>query len=220
MVVSYKNRTVVNAAFGKANTQANIPASTSKLHRIASISKVFTKVAIKHLISQARLSLDTKVFQDVFNYPSSQGSEHITVGDLLDHMVGCWPTTTRAEDPVFQKQSLTALQLMKQTVSETDFTKDRKFLYSNFGYLVLGRLIEHVTGLPYLSYIKQLFSAISVYQASNRVRPDETHYYSASSQDDCYNMPLHRMDSCAGLLATPVDLVKFLQLYCGDSSAE
>ena len=51
LVASYKNRTVVNQAFGKANTQANVPASTTRLHRIASISKVFTKVAIKHLIT-------------------------------------------------------------------------------------------------------------------------------------------------------------------------
>ena len=105
---------------------------------------------------------------------------------------------------------------MRQVISETDFTRvERKFLYSNFGYLVLGCLIEHITGQPYLSYIKQLFSTINVYQASNRLRPDESHYYSAS-QDDCYNMPLSRMHSCAGLLVSPQDLVKFLEIYCTD----
>ena len=90
-----------------AHTRLQLPASTDKLHRIASISKVFTRVAIERLIEQGHLSLDQKVFPDIFgnyfNYKMCSGSEEITLEHLLKHKVGAWPTTTREQDPMFTR---------------------------------------------------------------------------------------------------------------------
>ena len=88
----------------------NVRASTNLLHRIASVSKIFTHAAINELVKEGILGMDMRVFPEIFgndfNYSICQNSENITVGHLLNHMVGAWPTSTRAEDPMFSRVDL------------------------------------------------------------------------------------------------------------------
>jgi hypothetical protein len=86
----------------------------------------------------------------------------------------------------------------------------KTYTYSNFGYFLLGRVIEKVTGKTYIDYLRDTFE-VDVQIAggtSGKLLPNETYYY-AQQQDDCFTMPLSRMDSCAGLLISPYELVKF-----------
>ena len=65
-----------------------------------------------------------------------------------------------------------------------------------------------MSGKSYLRYIQECFKTeVKIAgKSQNDLLPDESHYYSRD-QDDCYNMPLARMDSCAGLIIRPEDLV-------------
>lgn len=86
----------------------------------------------------------------------------------------------------------------------------KSYVYSNFGYCLLGRIIEKVTQKSYIDYIRDKFD-VDVKVAggpANKLLPSETYYYS-QNQDDCFTMPLSRMDSCAGLIISQKDLVKF-----------
>lgn len=74
-------------------------------------------------------------------------------------------------------------------------------MYSNFGYCVLGRIIEEISEKPYLTYLRESFGLNVKIGGSTieKLQPNETFYYSRD-EDDCFNMPLQRMDSCAGLI--------------------
>jgi hypothetical protein len=84
------------------------------------------------------------------------------------------------------------------------------YVYSNFGYCVLGRVIEAVAKTSYIEYLRNTFNvdvrlAGSTYEA---LLPNETVYYH-DKPSVCYNMDLERMDSCAGLIISPIELVRF-----------
>jgi hypothetical protein len=99
LVVSRKGKVLLDRAFGYSNHAQGITASTSKMHRIASVSKVITKLAVEKLIRKSYLSRSSLVFVDIFgkefNTILNPKADLITVGHLIDHKVGVWPTTTR-----------------------------------------------------------------------------------------------------------------------------
>ena len=83
-------------------------------------------------------------------------------------------------------------------------------MYSNFGYCILGRVIEKVSALTYLEFIKKHFQ-VDVAIAGNTIDQlleNESFYYDRD-QEACFTMPLTRMDSCAGLVISPEELIKF-----------
>ncbi|MGW0365905.1 serine hydrolase domain-containing protein [Streptomyces sp. NPDC002990] len=91
-----------------------------------------------------------------------------------------------------------------------------EFAYSNFGYVVLGRIIEQVTTQPYEAYIRQQILApcgiSQMFLAGNTLadkRDGEVTYYGQNGQDP-YGMQLTRKDAEGGWLATPVDLMRFV----------
>ena len=93
------------------------------------------------------LSLQTKVFPEVFKgqFDVSKAASEITIEHLLDHKVGHWPTTTRTNDPMFCKKDLNLKQLIQSVLKETKIKADelgKTYLYSNFGYCILGRVVE------------------------------------------------------------------------------
>lgn len=157
---------------------------------------------------------DTKVFPEIFDalykYETIPGSEQITIDHLMNHTVGLWPTTTRTEDPMMNRKELNFRQLITAVMNESKIDaeklgdKESNYLYSNFGYCLLGRVIEHVTGMNYLKYIQQTFNVdvLLAGATTDKLLPNESHYYS-KDQEDCFNMPLARMDSCAGLIISP-----------------
>ena len=107
--------------------------------------------------------MNTRVFPDIFgndyNYSICQGSEEITVQHLLDHTVGAWPTKTRPEDPMFNRVELSHRILIQAVLYETKLETDPgdSYVYSNFGYCLLGRIVEKVAQKPYIEYIRQKF---------------------------------------------------------------
>lgn len=97
-------------------------AQNSRLHRIASISKVITRLAIEQLLKTHKLSRETLVFPEIFmkDFSSKMNSkaELITVQHLMDHMVGTWPTTTRELDPMFHYHNLNQKLLIQAVLNE------------------------------------------------------------------------------------------------------
>lgn len=92
-----------------------------------------------------------------------------------------------------------------------------EYVYSNFGYCLLGRVIERVTGLSYIDFVRQAFK-VDCELAGNTfdlLKSNENTYY-ATRPTEVYNMDLARMDSCAGLIITPKELIKFANQVPGD----
>ena len=161
VVVAHGGKIVIDQAVGMANVRSEVAASTANYHRIASISKVFTKAAVQRLIKQGKLSLETCVFPCVFgdsiNYKICANSDKITVQHLLTHTTGSWPTTTRTVDPMFFRPSMNHKLHIQSVLFETKLDNLGEYCYSNFGYCILGRVIEIVSGQPYIDFVRNEF---------------------------------------------------------------
>lgn len=207
-------------SYGKADdAQA---ANNNSLYRLASLSKQFTSIAIMKLLDQGKISLDQKVFGTGAilgnDYASiySANVTNITVGQLLHHTSGGWPND--GNDPMFTNPTMTAAQLITWTLNNRPLTNTpgSAYAYSNFGYCVLGRIIEKITGITYAAAVKSLVlqpsgvtdMVISGNTLADRVA-NEVKYYGQSGENP-YAYNIARMDSHGGWLGTATDLARVL----------
>ncbi|MFF2519854.1 serine hydrolase [Streptomyces sp. NPDC058086] len=213
--------------FGLADKETGERVTTSSLFRIASLTKGITSTAILRLIEQGRIRMTDTVFgtrgilrTTYGTQPYGPGVESITVQNLLEHTAG--PGWSNASpDPVTQQPGLDQAQLISwvldnRPLNNAGGTPGVEWKYSNFGYVVLGRIIERVTGRSYEAHIRQDVLApcgiTSMFLAGNTRadrRAGEVTYYDQAGEDP-YGMQLTRKDAEGGWLATPVDLMRFV----------
>lgn len=212
------------------------------LFRIASITKFITRVGIMKLVGEERLDLDTPAFPLLGLEPLG-GEEFnpdlnkITVQQLLDHQGG-WDAQTAGEitfqRPIVAKavgkpeEEVTPEDMVRYMLSKPlQFEPGTKKSYSGFGYSVLGRVIEKVSGLSYEDYIKtQLTEPLGLHSiqlghsAKEQALPNEAIYEKDSGTDspeDPYkSVPFEIADSAGGLISGAPDLCKFLNHYWGN----
>jgi CubicO group peptidase (beta-lactamase class C family) len=207
-------------SYGLADKESNEPASNDNLWRIASLSKPITAIAILKLAEDGLITLDQKVFSsngilgnDYGSPPASSAKDLITVRHLLDHKSG-W--TNSPDDPMFSHVGDTQSQLIADLLANRPLTYSpgSTYYYLNFGYCILGRVIEKVTGMTYPDYVKSLIAPMGITEmniAGNTLqdrRPEEVKYY--QSEYSPYSMDVTRMDSHGGWIASSKDLAKFM----------
>ena len=221
LAVGYGGAIVYQDAFGWADRENKIPVAPANLFRIASISKTITSVTIFSLIEQGQLKLADRVFgpnaitgTDYGKPPYNPGVDQITIEHLLTHTCGGW--SNEANDPMFENPELTHARLIEWTLHnrKLDHPPGTHYAYSNFGYCVLGRVIEKVTRQSYAEYVRATVlrrcGVGDMTIAGNTLaqrRPGEVKYYGQA--DNPYGMNVARMDSHGGWIARPADLVQF-----------
>jgi N-acyl-D-amino-acid deacylase len=178
LALAKDGRLVFSHSYGYADEQAGQLYMPSSLCRIASDSKPFTAVTILRLLDQGKLSLQDKAFrilsglQPPANATIDPRLDEITIQNLLQH-TGGWDSTT-SFDPQYPPQTYweagtlglpappSAEEIIRFMLSwPLDFDPGTKYVYSNFGYNVLGRIIERITGLSYGDAVQQLVLAPS-----------------------------------------------------------
>jgi len=220
--VGYAGEIVHRDAFGLADRERNEAVTPAHLFRIASVSKTITSTTIFGLIEQGRLKLADKVFgpggitgTDYGRPPYNPGVNEITLGHLLTHTGGGWSNDSR--DPMFSHPRMDQPELITWTLNNRplDNLPGQHYAYSNFGYCVLGRVIEKLTGQPYADQVRaEVLSRCGVTDmtiSGNTLKQrqrDEVKYYGQG--ENPYDMNVARMDSHGGWLARPADIVKFM----------
>jgi CubicO group peptidase (beta-lactamase class C family) len=226
--ISKNGSFVYDRAGGMADRQHMMQAQQDSLFRIASLSKPITAVAIFSLIEQGKISLTDKVFGSSgvldLKYgkpPYTQYVAAITVDNLLSHTAGGWPDD--ANDPMFRNNGWDQEKLISETIANVPLTSapGTQFIYSNFGYCILGRVIEQVTVQPYASWVQANILApcgISTMQiAANKEheRASTEVVYIGQYSEDPYKINVRRMDSTQGWIASSTQLVQFLNHVAG-----
>lgn len=207
--------------FGVADEASGERVTPSHLFRICSVTKPMTSVAIYTLIEQGKLKLDDLVFgpQGVlgkdFQTRDLPFVEEITVHHLLMHVAGGW--SNAQNDPMVASRELNHHELIAWTLQNRPLENKpgARFAYSNFGYCILGRVIEKASGQSYEAFMQEkIFSRCGIQDMrlagntlSERAK-GEVGYY-AQTGEDPYSMNVRRMDSHGGWLGTPSDAVKF-----------
>ena len=215
---------VYQQGFGDANKTTGERVTPSSLFRIASLSKPITSVAIFSLIEQDRLRLDDLVFgaRGLFKFDYGESYPElvnkITLRHLLTHTCGGWENNET--DPMFSHQEMNHQELIAWTLGHQPlkYEPGAHYAYSNFGYCVLGRVIEKITAEPYAEFarktvlakcgVKDMRLAGNTY--AERASGEVAYYGQPGAGTDPYNMNLTRTDSHGGWIATPSDLVQFL----------
>lgn len=140
---------------GLADREASIPVTAATRFRMASLGKMFTAVAILQLADAGRLSLDDLLSRHLPDYPNQDVARAITLRQLLNHTSG----TGEMFSDEFPKisASLKTHQDYWGTFASTplEFDAGTKERYSNYGYILLGSVVEAVSGQSYYDYVEQ-----------------------------------------------------------------
>ena len=160
------NDTLAFGAHGLADIAAWRAPTASTIYEIGSITKQFTSSAIMRLVDQGKLKLDDDLSKYVPQFPL-QG-KHVSIRQLLNHTSGIHSYTS---SPDWQKTWNTELSpdaIVKFVAADTfDFAPGAAYRYNNTGYVLLGMVIEKVTGQKYARYLdEQFFKPLGLRQTS------------------------------------------------------
>jgi CubicO group peptidase (beta-lactamase class C family) len=150
VLVAEKGKIIYKKGFGMANREWNIPNESDTKHLLASITKQFTSMLILQLMEKDKLRLDDPISAYLPDYPKLNGDK-ITIHHLLSNASGI-PNYTSFPN-FFEKMGRNPFDLKEMIKTFADstlqFKPGEKFAYSNSGFIVLGAIIEKVTGKKY-----------------------------------------------------------------------
>jgi CubicO group peptidase (beta-lactamase class C family) len=153
VLVARDGRPVVEQANGFADRQRRRPNAVDTRFNIGSVGKTFTAVAIATLVEEGRLSFDDPIGKYLSGFPR-EVANRVTIGQLLTHTSGLGDVFMRWHPNA--PTQLDVSDLMARIVKEpVPFEAGSRFAYSNSGYVVLGAIIEAVTGESYYDYVRR-----------------------------------------------------------------
>jgi N-acyl-D-amino-acid deacylase len=247
LAVSWNGKLLLSRGYGFADADKTRAVRAEDPFRLASVVKPITAAAIRKLVAEGKLRMDTKAFRLLGLKPFAGQTpdarlNNVTVQHLLEHRGG-WDRDT-AFDPMFRPLEIARAagkagpagpeDVIRYMIGQPlQFDPGAKEKYSNFGYCVLGRVIEKVTGKPYVRYVREDVLAplgISSVQLGRSLPADR------NAQEPVYVDPgkgkdvvrpqspdpvpdpdgtfyLEAMDAHGGLIGSAPDLIRFLEAY-------
>lgn len=204
--------------YGMANLEHKIPNTTSTKFRLGSITKQFTAAVILQLQEKKQVSVEDSVCKYVDKCPEAWAP--ITIHHLLTHTSGI-PNFTSFPD--YQKTMMLASPpektLERFRDKSLEFTPGERFSYSNSGYVLLGVIIEKVTGQPYDRYLREnIFNPLGMhdtgYDSTATVIPVRASGYERRGEGNYANATFLDMTiphAAGALYSTVEDFVKWEQ---------
>ena len=154
VLIGHRGRIVFEKAVGLANRGSRTPNTIVTQFRNGSMNKMFTATAVMQLVEAGKLSLDDTVGKVMTDYPNAEVARTVTIRHLLGHTGG----TGDFFGPLFLKNRLTLKTHADYVTLFGDRTPAHKpgaeFRYSNYGIVLLGAIIERVSGMSYFDYVR------------------------------------------------------------------
>lgn len=155
-LVAKEGQVIYRKAFGLADLELNVPMRPEMVFRIGSVTKQFTAIAILQLMEQGKLSLQDEITKYIPDYPMHGHS--ITIEHLLTHTSGIKSYTNV---PMFREMIRTDMKpeeiIEKNKALPMEFAPGTRWNYNNTGYIMLGYIIEKVSGKTYAEYLQENF---------------------------------------------------------------
>ncbi|MDH7913096.1 serine hydrolase [Winogradskyella sp. SYSU M77433] len=152
ILVAKNGKTIYRKAVGKSNLELGVDMIPENVFMLASITKQFTAVSILMLEEQGKLRLDDPITKFIPDYPTH--GKNITVHHLLNHTSGIKSYTSIGDLRQVARQDKTLDELIDFFKNEPmDFDPGEDYRYNNSGYVLLGKIIEVVSGETYADFI-------------------------------------------------------------------
>ena len=154
-LLAQNGKVLLERSEGNADRSTHVRNELNTRLRLASVGKMFTAVAILQLIDAGKIRLDDTIAQHLKNYPDPTTAKRVTIRQLLNHTSGLGEIF----DDDAQKNKLKLKSLSDYITGygskPLEFEPGSKDKYANFGYIVLGAIIESASGVPYYDYVQQ-----------------------------------------------------------------
>lgn len=228
--IAVKGRFVLHRAYGFANAEDKIPMRAAHLFRVASHSKMFTSVAILQLAQAGHLSLDDNISSHLpwLRAHRDPRIKTITIRQVLSHGAGLvrdgsardfWTLGASFPDVKQLKHEVLASRLILEP--------NQRMKYSNFGFGLLGLLIESVTGQPFERYVQaNIFRRLGLKdtgveyskQIERRLVTGYSRYEPENERLSIEQIVTHSLASATGFYSCARDLNRFMWELCSTHS--
>jgi D-alanyl-D-alanine carboxypeptidase len=217
ILLAQGGRVLFQKAYGPADRAHHKPNRLDTQFRFGSMGKMFTAVAIMQLVEKGKIDLEAPIGRYLADYPNQDIAAKVTVANLLSHTGGTGDIFGRDFDR--RKASLHSTKDYVDLYGSRapEFAPGSRQSYSNYGFILLGRIVEQVSGLGYDDYIQRnIFTPVGMASTGNRpeseVLPHRAVSYTGSgarlkSADD--TLPLNGT-AAGGGYATVGDFNRFV----------
>lgn len=201
--------------YSQIDGEKKTPSTVQTRYRIGSISKTFTAVMIFQLIEEGKLNLNDTL--DKF-FPQIPNAKKITFAQILSHTSGIHSFTSDADFKMWRINPKSKDEILTVIAKSTpDFEPGEKMQYSNAGYIILGYIVEKITGKSYQEALKErITSKIGLDDTYlggkiNAIKNESLSYrYSGEWKEEAAtdaSIP----GGAGAMVSTPADLAKFIK---------
>jgi D-alanyl-D-alanine carboxypeptidase len=211
----------IEESYGLANVEYQQPVEKDSIFEIGSISKTFTAIGILMLQEEGRLSVNDRITKYFPQYP---GWNEITLKHLLQHSSGIKELTDTEPFKSNQGKDWTPQEVVTGMAREPlDFEPGQKAKYSNTGFIILGLVIEKISGIPYGDFLaekitKPLGMAHTMLGSDRAIIPKRVSgYVYAGNLANAEYASIVLPYASGGILSTPSDLIKIVKVFRGEA---
>jgi len=153
VIIARNGKPVFARAYGLARRDAGVQNATDTRFELASVSKMFTAVAIAQLVEKGRLSYSDTIIKLLPDYPNKKAAGQITVEQLVTHTSGL---PDYFFSPAYAPEKFHSPRDYWPAFANDDLrsTPGSQWEYSSSNYVVLGAIIEQLTGGPFRDHIR------------------------------------------------------------------
>ena len=206
--------------YSQLSKSSKIPATIETKYRIGSITKMFTATMIFQLIDEGKLNFETPL---ATYFPQLPNAGKITIREMLSHRSGLHNFTSDSLYATYMTSPKSEAEMTAIFAGQkSDFEPDTKAEYSNTNFVLLGYIIEKLTGKTYAEELKiRVTSKIGLAETyySTKANSAKNEAYSYNYTGQWTQMPKTDMSvpgGAGGIVSTPTDLVKFINaLFAG-----
>ncbi len=156
VIVAKNGKPVFGRAYGMASKEHNVPNRLDTKFNLGSINKVFTQIAVGQLVEQGKLSLDDKLGKHLPDYPNRDAAEKVTIRHLLSMSSGIGDFFGEKFNATPKDRLRRVADFLPLFAAEPlRFEPGARNEYSNGGYIVLGAIVEKVSGRDYYDYVRE-----------------------------------------------------------------
>ncbi len=222
VAVSHRGSLLFNEAYGWADVEREVPLTPAHQFRVASHSKTFTATAVMLLVEEGRLRLDDPVAQHVAWLRGHRDPRwsHVTLRQLLSHGAGVMRDGLDTDYWQLER-AFPDVDRFQAEMQEADLVLENntRLKYSNYGYTLLGLVVEAVSGRPYNQFVtERIVKPLGLKDTAPEYAPGMNLATGYSRRENQRRQPLphvstHAMSPATGFCSTAADLTRYFTAH-------